>query len=101
MAEDIRQMLATSPLMAGLDPALLGRIATAATPLRLDKGEILFRQGDRADAVWVVLDGSVTERVTGAEAKDFFLATRQPAAISGTVSPLAWGPPRAEARARV
>ena len=100
MPDDIQRMLATSPLMAGLDPALLGKIATAATPRRLRKGEILFRQGDRADAVWGVLDGSVTERVTGTEGKEFFLAAHEPGAIFGIVSTLDWGPRRAEAVAR-
>ena len=100
MPDDIQRMLATSPLMAGLDPGLLGKIATAATPRRLRKGEILFRQGDRADAVWGVLDGSVTERVTGTEGKEFFLAAHEPGAIFGIVSTLDWGARRAEASAR-
>ena len=48
MPDDIYRMLKTSPLMAGLDPGLLGKMAAAAMPRRLGKGVILFRQGDRA-----------------------------------------------------
>ena len=100
MLDDIQRMLETSTLMAGLDPGLLGKMATAATPRRLEKGDILFRQGDRADAVWGVLDGSVAERMTGTEGKEFALAVHEPGDIFGIVSTLDWGTRRAEAVVR-
>ena len=91
MPDDIYRMLETSPLMAGLNPTLLRKIATAATPRRLCKGDILFRQGDRADAVWGVLVGSVAERMTGKEGKEFALAAHETGDIFGIISTLDWG----------
>ena len=87
MPDDIQRMLETSPLMAGLDPGLLEKMAAAAMPRRLGKGDILFRQGDRADAVWGVLDGSVAERMTGTEGKEFASRRMSPAIFSGLSPP--------------
>ncbi len=50
---------ATAKLFAGLDDAARAAAAAAAAKRRLAKGEVLFDQGEEADACFVVLDGRI------------------------------------------
>lgn len=47
------------PLFAALDPADLQQVARVATERAFATGETLFRQGDRGDALYVVVDGAL------------------------------------------
>ena len=47
------------PLFRHLSAARAARILAIAKARRYRKGQTLFRQGERADAVWIVLDGWV------------------------------------------
>ena len=49
--------LARTRLFAGVDPAVLARFDAADHYQRLDGGDTLCRQGDPADALWVVTRG--------------------------------------------
>jgi len=51
--------LAATPLFHGLEEADLARIAAAARIRRLDSGEILFRDGDEARHLFVVIEGRI------------------------------------------
>jgi CRP-like cAMP-binding protein len=44
-------------VLSGLDDAALGRLLMGAGTRRVSRGEVLFVQGDPADAFYVVLDG--------------------------------------------
>jgi CRP-like cAMP-binding protein len=44
---------------ADLDPAVLGALEVASTIVELEPGEILFRQGDPGDALYVIVTGRV------------------------------------------
>lgn len=59
--------VANLPLFAELDPeslhALIGRLRV----VHLDQGQILFRQGDAAEALYVVIEGAVVPIAEGAE----------------------------------
>ena len=52
--------LADSALLQGLAPAQQQRLAAAMEPLRLPAGQALFREGEAADALYVLTRGSVT-----------------------------------------
>ncbi len=49
--------LAATRLFAGVDPRLLARFDARDLQVHLDGGDILCRQGDRADALWIVTRG--------------------------------------------
>jgi NTE family protein len=53
------RFLAASPLFASVDPGLLARFDSAAHRRLLPGGDTLFRQGDAADALYVVVRGSL------------------------------------------
>lgn len=46
-------------LFTGAPQALLERLAAAATPMTVTAGTVLIRQGEDADALWVLTDGSL------------------------------------------
>jgi CRP-like cAMP-binding protein len=84
-----RQLVAT-PLFGRLPARALRRLIEAVRLVRLAEGEVLFRQGDPADALYVVADGAVVPIAEGEtrrklsvlEAGEFFgeiaLVTDQP-----------------------
>jgi predicted acylesterase/phospholipase RssA/CRP-like cAMP-binding protein len=60
--------LGAVPLFAGLPAEALARLAERSRPLRLDAGDWLFRAGDPADALFVVLAGRLQVVGEGPEA---------------------------------
>jgi glutaminase len=63
-AGDVRAMaevpLASSSLLEGLDDAGVAAVVAHLQPRRLQAGEVLFSQGDPADRLYVVSQGSVS-----------------------------------------
>jgi CRP-like cAMP-binding protein len=57
--ESLHQALARHYLFSSLSPEDLGRIVASAEVRRLDKGDLLFRQGDRATHFFLVRGGHV------------------------------------------
>ncbi len=54
-----RKALASTPLFAGLPPAALERLIDRMGLVELADGDVLFRQGDPGDSLYVVADGGV------------------------------------------
>lgn len=54
-----RKALASTPLFAGLPPAALERLIDRMGLIELADGDVLFRQGDPGDSLYVVADGGV------------------------------------------
>ena len=57
--DDAAVPLAEQPLLADLPPGALAAIEDAAAAVHLDAGEVVFREGDEADAIFFVVSGSV------------------------------------------
>lgn len=56
-------LLRRIPMFAKIDPAKLRLLAFASERVTYPAGEILFRQGDPADAAYLLIDGAVTVTV--------------------------------------
>ena len=67
-------LLGETPLFRGLDPALLARIAASAQWLSLPGGAPLFSAGEAADALYVVLSGSLGVMSPDSRAQRRFVA---------------------------
>lgn len=81
--EDLLQQL---PLYRGLSPEDRARLATASTLLRYEKGDLLFSEGDPADALVTIVEGRVKVfRMTPA-GKDVILAIFGPGDPVGAVA---------------
>lgn len=57
LLKDEVQMLRRVPLFAGVEPTKLKLLAFTSDRVSYAAGEILFRQGDRGDAAYVILTG--------------------------------------------
>jgi CRP-like cAMP-binding protein len=67
-------LLATLDLLADADRTTLERLAVAAEEVVLPAGGVLIRQGDPADALWILVRGQLSVCVTGAGAEPRELA---------------------------
>lgn len=63
----LRSEIANLPLFADLEPESLHELIGRLRVVVLDQGQILFRQGDSADALYVVVEGAVVPIAEGAE----------------------------------
>jgi CRP-like cAMP-binding protein len=60
-----RQALAATPLFAGLSSEVLEALVGNLELVELEPGQLLFREGDPGDALYVVVEGEVSVRTMG------------------------------------
>jgi NTE family protein len=72
--DELAELLAEMPLFSGLSPAVLDEVAAAAEWLSLPGGAVLFSEGDSADALYVVLSGSLAVLAADGRVQRRFLA---------------------------
>ncbi len=84
-------------LFSGLDTAVLDDLQILAKPVRFEEGTFLFRQGEAADGMYLVVSGQIQVRVNvpGGETKE--VATIGPGSIVGEIGLLDDGPRSADA----
>lgn len=73
--------LATSPLFEGLDSKSLQRVAALTRREEVGRGEVLVKQGEYGDIIYVLEEGSVEIRATNGAGKErtlSLLRTRKP-----------------------
>jgi signal transduction histidine kinase len=81
----IPEALRSAPLFAGLSEADLGRLGATVEEQRLSAGELLIREGDRGDAMYVIVSGEL-EVTKHAEGVELPLARVGPGAIQGEIA---------------
>ena len=74
LRDELGVLLGEMPLFSGLPPMVLREIAAAAEWLSLPGGAVLFSAGESADALYVVLSGSLAVLTAGGRAQGRFLA---------------------------
>ncbi|MCI0417462.1 cyclic nucleotide-binding domain-containing protein, partial [bacterium] len=60
VAKKVAISLGRSSLFLGMDPKLLEEIAAKASLVQVDTGEFLTREGETADAFFVLLNGQAS-----------------------------------------
>ena len=90
-ALDIADALARNPVFAVLSEARRRLLATSGMSVRLEPGQALFRTGDDADAVYVVLAGELDVSVSGPDGREVWLAKLGAGAIVGEMGVLDGG----------
>ena len=95
---EIAARLRETPLFAGLDDEPLQRLVELGEIVDLEPGEVLIREGDDADALYVVLDGEleVTKRAGSSKIP---LALVGPGSLQGEIAALEGGRRLASVRA--
>jgi CRP-like cAMP-binding protein len=72
---DIVQLLAELPLMAGLSSEALAELAAAVRQEYLAAGQLLFRQGDPGDCLYLVTRGKLKIYIHDEQKQEIFLNT--------------------------
>ena len=85
------ELLARVPLLSGLEPGELERIAQVAIPRSFPKGARVFHEGDRSDACYVIRSGEVRVTREHPDGRAIALATLGPGELVGELAMLDGG----------
>jgi signal transduction histidine kinase len=88
--DEIVARLRETPLFAGVDDEPLRRLVARGEIVDLEPGEVLIRQGDTADALFVVLDGELEVTRQSGESR-IPVAVVGPGALQGEIAALEGG----------
>jgi len=80
------ELLARVPLLSGLEPSELERIAQVAIPRSFPKGARVFHEGDRSDACYVIRSGEVRVTREHPDGRAIALATLGPGELVGELA---------------
>jgi CRP-like cAMP-binding protein len=72
----LRSELANTPLFGELEPASLHSLIRRVRIVTLDAGQVLFRQGDTANSLYVIVDGAVVPIAEGEPRKKLAVLER-------------------------
>ena len=59
MRESIRDMLQHHPFAAGLEPAHIETLAKLAKPVRFERDQVIFREGDECSEFYLIVNGLI------------------------------------------
>jgi CRP-like cAMP-binding protein len=86
------EVLTKAPLFAELDDVSAEALEKAMGTLRLSKGEILFREGETEDRLYVVVAGKIKLGRSGSAGRENLLAVLGPGQMFGELSVFDPGP---------
>jgi CRP-like cAMP-binding protein len=89
----IRKLLSASPIFVGVSPRGLASLEAVARVKRLERGQMLFAQGDSADAFYLVASGSVSIGLDSASGRELVINEMRPGDCFGELG-LITGQPR-------
>jgi CRP/FNR family cyclic AMP-dependent transcriptional regulator len=92
-------VLATAPLFTGLDGATADLLASVMTTRTIDRGHVVFNEGDTGDRLFIVLDGKVKISRAATDGRENLLAVLGPSEMFGELSLFDPGPRTATATA--
>ena len=85
------ETLRNIPLFAGLPTPRLKLIAYTAEMVRFESGEVIVRQGDPADAVYILAEGEAEVLLTDDQGQDMSLGTMGRHTLFGEIGVLCKG----------
>ncbi len=92
-------LLGRSELFSSFDESALGRVAKKASTTRLERNEVLFNEGDTADALFVVQSGRVGIGRRSVDGRESLVALMEPGDLFGEMPLFDQAPRSASARA--
>src|SRR3954447_23722806 len=90
-------VLAEVPLFAALDGDATAALTSAMTPREVDRGHVVFSEGDDGDRLFVVMDGKVKISRTASDGRENLLTVLGPGEMFGELSLFDPGPRTATA----
>ena len=92
-------MVRSAPLFAGLDDEAAKALLDSMTRTRLERGDVLFREGDQGDRLYVIGEGKIKLGRTSKDGRENLLAIQGPGELFGELSLFDPGPRTATASA--
>ena len=89
----------TAPLFAALDDEAASALMESMTTSHLERGDILFREGDQGDRLFVIVEGKIKLGLTSVDGRENLLAILGPGEMFGELSLFDPGPRTATATA--
>lgn len=86
------EVLRSAPLFRELDDEAAAALRASMVEVQLGRGEVLFREGDTGDRVYVVIDGKVKLGRTSSDGRENLLALLGPGQMFGELSLFDPGP---------
>jgi len=96
---DVREALSALELFEGAPPAILERLAMAASPFALAAGDYLFREGDPGDRISLLASGSMEAIMRLPGGRELEVEPLGPGVLIGEMAVLAARPRRFSVRA--
>ena len=84
--EDTAALLAQVEVFSDLEERELAEVAQVAVPRTFDRGEVVFREGDKGDTCYVVRTGSVSIRREHMDGRTLALAELRPGSMFGELA---------------
>jgi CRP-like cAMP-binding protein len=78
--------LARTPLFAALDEEASQALRASMTDLTVDKGDVLFHEGEPGDRLFVVLEGKIKLGASSSDGRETLLAVLGPGEMFGELS---------------
>jgi CRP-like cAMP-binding protein len=88
-----------APLFAGLDDEAASALLGSMSRTRLERGDVLFREGDQGDRLYVIGEGKIKLGRTSKDGRENLLAIQGPGELFGELSLFDPGPRTATASA--
>lgn len=85
-------MLRSAPMFRELDDEAAAALRSSMSEVHLDRGEVLFHEGDAGDRVYVVVDGKIKLGRTAPDGRENLLALLGPGQMFGELSLFDPGP---------
>lgn len=92
-------VLRQAPLFSGLDDDAAASLRSSMTDVRIKRSDVLFREGDSGDSLYVVTDGKIKLGRSSADGRENLLAILGPGQMFGELSLFDPGPRSATATA--
>jgi CRP/FNR family cyclic AMP-dependent transcriptional regulator len=86
------EVLKKAPLFTGLDDEAASALSSTMGTVRLNKGDVLFHEGDSGDRLYVVISGKVKLGRSGSAGRENLLAVLGPGQMFGELSLFDPGP---------
>src|SRR5688500_15989531 len=88
----VDDVLRSAPLFSALDDDAANALSASMVEVRLERGQVLFNEGDLGDRLYVVTSGKVKLQRTSADGRENVLAVIGPGEMFGELSIFDPGP---------
>jgi CRP/FNR family cyclic AMP-dependent transcriptional regulator len=95
----VDDVLSRAPMFAALDPEAAAALRSSMDTVNLNKGQVLFNEGERGERLYIITDGKMKLGHTSSDGRESLLAVLGPGELLGELSLFDPGPRTATATA--